>query len=310
MAELADALDSGSSGVSTPCVGSSPTPGTEARPAVVSASRRTDLPRWYLPWLKTALRNKEATVRLPYGGQRVVPLEPERVHTLILWSKDFSHLLADRPLRALLGRYDQLVTHFTVTGLGGTRIEPGVPPWNDAVAQLPELIALCRDPERVVVRFDPIVFWHEGRRIHSNLGYAGPVFQACAHTGVRSVRVSTATLYGKVLRRGVQWHDPSPDQKEAIAAQLQDLACRHRLKLGACSDPALERAGIPRVPCIDGARLTELHPRREPASPRRDRGQRPSCLCTESVDIGSYTMRCPGGCLYCYAHPQLPRRPS
>lgn len=87
---MADALDSGSSGVSIPRVGSSPTPGT---PQVISASRRTDLPRWYLPWLKAALAEEEATILLPYGGRRTVSLRPEDVHTLVLWSKDFSPLL-------------------------------------------------------------------------------------------------------------------------------------------------------------------------------------------------------------------------
>ncbi|SQD92077.1 conserved protein of unknown function [Candidatus Bipolaricaulis anaerobius] len=307
MAELADALDSGSSGVSNPRVGSSPTPGTDVPRRVISASRRTDLPRWYLPWLRAALQAEEATVHLPYGGCRTVSLRPEAVHTVVLWSKDYSRLLADRKLRVLLGRYDQVVAHFTVTGLGGTWIEPGVPRAEAAIAQLPELVALCGGPERVVVRFDPIVHWRKGARIESNAPWAEALFRACARAGVRDLRLSTATLYGKVLRRGVAWYDPSPEEKHAIAAHLIDLAQSHRLALGACADLALESAGIARVPCIDGMRLTALHPQRLAASSRRDRGQRAHCLCTESVDIGGYGMRCPGGCLYCYANPGVNR---
>jgi hypothetical protein len=277
---------------------------------VISASRRTDLPRWYLPWLEASLRNEEATVHLPYGGRRVVSLRPDEVHTLVLWSKDYSQLLGDRAVRTLLGRYDQVAAQLTVTGLGGSLIEPGAPPWGGAIGQLPEIIALCGRPERVVVRFDPIVHWREGDRIQSNLSWAEPLFARCAAAGVRDVRTSFATLYGKVLRRGMNWHDPSPEEKLHIATRLADLAHRYRIRLGACTDLDLERAGIPRVPCIDGARLTELHPQRALASSRRDRGQRPNCLCTESVDIGSYTMRCPGGCLYCYANPQWDRGPA
>ncbi|MDH4198294.1 MAG: DUF1848 domain-containing protein, partial [Candidatus Aminicenantes bacterium] len=28
------------------------------------------------------------------------------------------------------------------------------------------------------------------------------------------------------------------------------------------------------------------------------------CLCTESVDIGSYAQSCPHSCVYCYANPR------
>ena len=180
---MADALDSGSSGVSNPRVGSSPTPGTR----IISASRRTDLPRGYLSWLARALRAGEATVALPYGGRRRVSLVPSSVHTLVLWSKDFSLLLADRGVRKLLARYDQVAAQFTVTGLGGGPLEPGVPPPEEALDQLPLLVELCRNPQRVTVRFDPIVHWWVGDRIASNVAWAEPVFRACARHGIRDV---------------------------------------------------------------------------------------------------------------------------
>ena len=236
-----------------------------------------------------------------------MPLRPKDVHTLVLWSKDFSLLLADRGMRKLLSRYDQVTVQFTVTGLGGGPLEPGVPPPEEALDQLPLLIALCRSPQRVTVRFDPIVHWWTKGRIASNVPSAEPVFRACARHGIREICTSFATLYGKVLRRPVRWYDPSAPERERIAADLRDLARLYRLDLVACSDPSLEQGGIPRKGCIDGSALSSLHPQRTQASLRRDRGQRRDCLCTESVDIGSYTMRCPGGCLYCYAHPQLPR---
>lgn len=271
----------------------------------MSASRRTDLPRWYLPWLKKALGEEVATVLLPYGGRRTVSLRPEDVHTLVLWSKDYSQLLADRGARALLSRYEQVVAHVTVTGLGGTWLEPGVPALATALEQLPCLVELTGSPGRVVVRFDPIVHWWEGGDLRTNLGAAEPVFRACRMAGVRDVRTSVATLYGKVLRRGARWEDPCPEERRRVGLALKDLAQTYGIELSSCSDPSLEEAGIPRAPCIDGRRLTALHPRREKASTRRDRGQRESCLCTESADIGSYTMPCPGGCLYCYAHPKI-----
>jgi hypothetical protein len=84
------------------------------------------------------------------------------------------------------------------------------------------------------------------------------------------------------------------------------IAAARGLILHACSQPVL--AGVPGVrpsACVDGALLETLHPRREPASRRKDRGQRAACLCTESKDIGSYTQACRHRCTYCYANPKV-----
>lgn len=278
--------------------------------AVISASRRTDIPRWYSRWLAARLREGQAEVTLPYGGKRLVPLKPEDVHTLVLWSKDFSRLLADPWVLGILARYDQIFCHFTVTGLGGSALEPGIPPWEAVMAELPRLIELTGDPRRVVLRFDPIVHWREHGRIRSNLPAAPPIFRECAHLGIEEIKTSFATLYGKILRRGWDFYDPTPPERQKVALELSALAETFGLRLRSCSDPTMEEAGIPPSPCIDGALLTALHPRGLPAPLRKDRGQRKHCRCTESLDIGSYRMHCPGGCLYCYANPLIRTAPN
>ena len=271
---------------------------------VISASRRTDIPAWYARWLAARLREGSVEVQLPYGGRRLVSLQPEEVHTIVLWSKDFSPVLRNEGgVRTLLGRYEQLFCHFTITGLGGTPLEPRVPRWREALAQLPEVVELCGDPRRVVLRFDPIVHWYENGEVRSNLRFAEPIFQAAARDGLEQVIFSFATLYPKVRRRWEHWYDPPLTEKLRIAAELKELASSLGLELRACAQPELTQAGVRPARCIDGALLAKLHPRRLPAPQARDRGQRPECLCTQSIDIGAYTMGCPGGCRYCYANP-------
>jgi len=246
----------------------------------------------------------------PRGGWHEVDLTPEAVHTVVLWSKDFTNLLRNAfGLRDLLAAYDQIYLHVTVTGLGGTAVEPGVPACREAVAQLPELAALAGHPWRVSVRFDPIVFWREGGEIRSNIGLFSEVAEAAAAAGVRDIRTSFAQWYGKAARRaaGRQFGfvDPPDEEQRSRALELAAIAAARRLALHACSQPLL--IGVPGLrpsACIDGAVLESLHPRHEPVSRRKDRSQRESCLCTESKDIGSYTQVCPHGCVYCYANPK------
>jgi len=277
---------------------------------IISASRRTDLVAHFPQWLAEALNRGEAEVRIPGGKTVGVDLRPEAVHTLVLWSKDFSNLLQDRFfLRTALSRYDQLYFHFTITGLGGTFIENGVPPAAAALAQLPALVRLAGDPRRISFRFDPVVFWREGGARRTNLEAFQQLAPAAASLGIKDVRFSIAQWYRKAVRRSRaarwQYRDPPLEEKKAAVHRLTELASAWGFNLFSCSQDVLAKVpGVRPSACIDGALLQELHPRREPASTAKDRSQRPECRCTESVDIGSYNQSCPHSCLYCYANPR------
>ncbi|MBM4431607.1 MAG: DUF1848 domain-containing protein, partial [Chloroflexi bacterium] len=276
---------------------------------VISASRRTDIPMHFVAWLSGAVGRGYVDVPQPYSGQvKRVSLRPEDIHTLVLWSKDFRPLLRDvGGIRRTLAVYDQLFCHLTITGLGGTALEPIIPRWEEVAAQLPELVQLVGDPRRVSVRYDPMVHWYEGEVIHSNLPYAEPILREVSRAGIPAVRVSFATLYGKIRKRkGWRWYDPGREQRLELTANLVKLASSLGLTLYACSQSDLLSAGALPSRCIDGELLAALHPQHLPAASVKDPGQRQECGCTLSVDIGSYQMRCPNGCRYCYANPLIP----
>jgi hypothetical protein len=273
--------------------------------AVVTASRRTDLPGRYAGWLSECIRAGQAIVPQPYSGRpRLVSLRPSDVHTLVLLSKDFGPLLRDEAgLRAALANLRHVTCQFTVTGLGGSRLEPGVPPAGQALEQLPSLVAWLGDARRLTLRFDPIVHWHEDGRVQSNFAWSGEVLAACAAAGVSKLRISFATIYRKMSRRGVAWVDPPLDEKLGMARDLVAAAARLGIAVHGCCQPDLASVGVQASGCVDAAELSELHPDHLDASTQRAHGQRAACLCSESVDVGSYEQPCPNGCLYCYARP-------
>lgn len=275
---------------------------------VVSASRRTDLTAFFPDRLAADLREEKARVVGPSGRSYEVDLRPAHVHTIVLWSKDFDNLIADRDgLRRLLAKYEQAYFHFTITGLGGTPIEPGAPSPDSALAQIPELVRIAGSPARISVRFDPIVFWREGGDVLSNMPFFPTVARRAALAGVDNIRISFAQWYEKARRRagkrGFDFFDPGEPEKLARASEMAGIAADAGLRLHACSQEFLSSVpGIRPSSCIDGRLLRELHPRREAVSEKKDRTQRRECLCTESSDIGSYTQNCPHGCVYCYAN--------
>jgi len=261
---------------------------TPETPIVLSASRRTDLVSCYPDYLCDKLAGHP----------------PETVHTVVLWTKNPGNMITPGPLRDALSRYSQLYVHLTVTGLGGSLLEPGIPPWQQTVAMLPALVELVKDPRRISWRFDPILQAEAGGRRLSNSGLFPAIAEQVRPSGVTTCRTSWVQAYRKVLRRlerrGARLLLPGEDERRSQARELERVASRLGMTMQYCSVE-----GFPRSRCIDGPLLSELHPDGTACSVRKARGQRTLCGCTESRDLGWYSLKCPNGCLYCYAEPLL-----
>ena len=277
---------------------------------VISASRRTDLVAFFPDWLASSLKERRARVYGPSSHVYNVDLNPENVHTMVLWSKDFSPLLDDRfGLRSILSEYDQLYLLFTITGLGGSRIEPGVPPPQEAIGQLDPLVDIVQVPERISVRFDPVLHWMEGGEERSNLDFFSRLAPELKKRDIRDVRFSFAQWYNKgksrARKRGFMYVDPPEELKRKEAGRLVSVCEEWGLRPFACCQAFLEGLpGLSPSACINGPFLQGLHPMGDRAAGRKDPSQRKDCRCTDSVDIGSYAQSCPHSCIYCYANPK------
>ena len=85
----------------------------------------------------------------------------------------------------------------------------------------------------------------------------------------------------------------------ALARGIQGITECHGLEVFTGAEAVdLAGAGIRHGVCIDAAFIREAFGIAVAA--RKDRGQRPLCLCTDSVDVGAYHT-CSHQCTYCYA---------
>ena len=254
---------------------------------IISASRRTELVGHYPDHLLRRLRD----------------LGPDTIHTLVIWTKDPTNLLHHRPLREALSSVGQVFVHWTITGLGGTFLEPNVPPPDDQLALLQDLITYVGDPRRVHWRCDPLISARRDTQRVTNidLDLFRRLAEPIARAGIPVVHTSFVTMYPKVTRRlaaaGIEADEYDADSRRDFLAQLTAAAADLGLALQTCCEP-----GFPVQRCIDGDLLQQLHPTAEPCRTDRARGQRDLCGCTASLDIGRY-LPCPNRCLYCYAHP-------
>lgn len=274
---------------------------------VISCSRRTDVPRVYHDWLSASLEGGRAEYLAPRGGGREISLQPDDVHSLVFWSKDYRFFL-DHEMRKRLDLFN-LYFHFTLTGLGGSFWEPGAPPAAEGLLQARQMVSAW-GPDRVNWRFDPIIFWEDGREVYSNVDHFWTIAPRLADMGIDSCTVSFAQVYPKIGRRlrgrGVALVDPELDAKRETLNTLSGEAISLGMTISTCALDSSVWDDIPGVHsgrCIDGDGLSELHPQRERAESRKDASQRRLCDCTASVDIGSYAQPCSNSCLYCYATP-------
>lgn len=278
---------------------------------IISASRRTDLVAHFPDWLSASVKEEKARVYGPSGHCYTVDLSPQAVHTFVLWSKNFANLIENKSrLRDLLQKYSQLYLHFTITGLGGSFIEKGVPEPSVALSQLDPLMKIAGLPERISIRFDPVLYWKEDNEIKTNLHFFEKMAPELYARGIKDIKISFAQWYAKAKTRAAKYRffyiDPSQEEKKEAAGILAQVAQRWNFVLSSCSQNLLtEVPGICPSSCIDGPRFEKLHPDGEPVSGRKDKSQRAECGCTESADIGSYTQFCPHSCLYCYANPRI-----
>lgn len=267
---------------------------------IVSASRRTDIPGFYAEWFSHRLREGFALAVNPMNPRqtRRVPLLPDQVEGLVLWSKNPRPLL-DTPaaMRALRGYAYYL--HFTLNAYGH-EVEPGLPPLKERVDALLRW-AEAAGCERVVWRYDPIllsgVYPAEFHLEHMEK------LAAALRGATGQVIISFLDDYAKTRRRmaPLDAHCPSREEMLALAPGLAAIAHAHGLRVAACAEPPdLSAHGIERARCVDAARLAAIGDR-ELSKPKPDPNQRPLCGCAPSVDIGAYNC-CAHHCAYCYAN--------
>jgi hypothetical protein len=253
---------------------------------VISASRRTDLVGCY----------PEVLV------ERLQEFPPESVHSLVIWTKNPKNMIVEGPLKRILKDHKQIYVHLTITGMGGGEFEPMIPPWKEAVEMIGPLIDVVGDPRRISWRFDPILETEGHGQTYNNFDLFPRLAEAITPFGIRSCRVSWVSPYKKVLarlaRKGWYLIPRKPEERFNQANILTQVAREHGMSLFFCC-----MEGFPISRCIDGELLSEIHPDGHRCSKEKARGQRLLCGCTQSLDIGWYSLRCRHRCLYCYAVP-------
>ena len=231
-------------------------------------------------------------------------MRPRFLYGVVFWTR-FPQRLLEPPLRDLVEReLDNVVVNLTLTGLGGTRLEPRVPSSDRVLASLEELAQLLGGPHRIRWRWDPMLYRY------STLALFGSLAERMAQIGVSTCTVSfpaerslRGPLSPQYAAGGLSaWPDEAT--KRNFLKGLARIARSLGTRLLICSQPQYLSADpwLEPAQCIPLEVLVDGHPQGLAYPACKDPRQRRSCTCPVSEDLGDYeTDLCRSGCVYCYS---------
>lgn len=264
-----------------------------SRPLILSASRRCDLPGFQPAACRDRILGK------------IKRLRTRTLYGVVFWTRHTRPFLKGGPLHELVSHgLENPIINLTVTGLGGSALEPGVPSTEAVTASLPALIeAFHGDPFRIRWRFDPLL------KNYSSIKTFQKIAEAVSALKIPTCTFSFPAYFSLKGDLSLQFENAGipkwePTEKEAFLTDMVDIARPLDIRLLSCTQPenCEIHPWIEQAQCIPQDVLEQGHPLHTPLVPTKDYAQRSKCRCIQSDDIGNYeTDRCLGGCVYCYS---------
>lgn len=155
-----------------------PFTGNDKAPRIAVASERTD-PVFFAKKIKDFFDGK-TSVQPRFGK----PITAKDIDALYIITKHDG-----LPLRDILSIKIPKIIHFSITGLGGTKYEPGVMPYNELLDRIGDYIKQGLDPSMVTVRIDPIVPGVTSKTVIEN------IIKRASSMGIKNIRFSIMDFY-------------------------------------------------------------------------------------------------------------------
>ena len=292
-------------------------------PLIISASRSTDIPAFYSEWLFNRLKEGYVKWINPFN-RRPQYISFKKARVIVFWTKNA------KPIMNRLKELDEMnidyYFQYTLNDYEKEGLEGNIPKLEDRIETFKKLSNML-GKERVIWRFDPLILT-ENLGIEELLAKIKKVGDEI-HNYTEKLVFSFADIstYLKVQRNlkrsGVKYIEFQADDMVEVAKGLRDINRDWGLDLATCCEEIdLNEYGIKKNKCIDdelmirlfskdrvlmeflgvsSAQQLSLIGKPEIKNNLKDKGQRKSCGCIVSKDIGQYNT-CNHKCQYCYAN--------
>lgn len=211
------------------------------------------------------------------------------------------------PIENLLKHKIPKIIHFSITGLGGTKYEPGVMKPNDLLDRIQAMLKLGLDPESVTIRIDPIVPGVTSIKMIEN------IVKRASEMGIKTIRFSIMDQYKTTKKYmeelgydyskfydGTSMH-ARDDVREQIETFMDSLIDKYGVTMSTCAEPLSSNSRIKRDACLSVNAVNNMLGTNVPQS--AGTGKRKLCSCFGGkTDLLKYDNVCASSCAYCYAH--------
>lgn len=297
-------------------------------PVIVSASRSTDIPAFYVDWFLYRLKAGYSAWTNPFNGVKSY-VAYDNTRLIVFWSKNPKPLLAEGGcLDYLAEKGINTYIQYTLNDYVAERLERGVPGLQERIDTFKRLVDRLGFG-KVIWRFDPMILTDtigidellsKAQNIGDQLkGYTEKM--VFSYADIRTYRKVQANL----TKNNINFREFEEEDMLAIARGLSELNGSWGYTLATCGEKVdLEPYGIVHNKCIDddlmikyfsedqklmdflGVEIVKgdlFNPEATVIKRKnnKDKGQRAFCGCIVSKDIGEYNT-CPHLCEYCYAN--------
>jgi len=294
-------------------------------PVIVSVSRSTDIPTFYADWFIERWKVGYVKWKNPFNGTPLY-ISFKNTKVVVFWTKN------PKPIMKYLDFLDQNVKNyyfqFSLNDYDEEGFEGKVPLLENRIKTFKELSNRI-GKDRIVWRFDPLLLTNniDVKELLKRLEKIGDELYQFTNKLVFSF--ADISIYKKVennlKRENINYIEFTLDTMIEFADGLKKLNSRWCLELATCAEKFdLNKYGINHNKCIDDDLMIKLfHKDKElmkflgvefiestlfdangsvkKTKNKKDKGQRESCGCIMSKDIGEYNT-CPHECVYCYAN--------
>lgn len=205
--------------------------------------------------------------------------------------------LTNQLIEKLIEHKDKCILHLTVTGMGGSKVEPFVPTYKETFNKFGELTEKGFPIEQVVLRVDPIIPTPKGVKTALEV-----IKLFINNYNIPRIRWSSLDMYAHVKERFKENKVPLP--YETFNANIIKINALYSILEAVCyvNDITLEACGESgyKTPCVSQRDLDILGIKDIELIGSAEQRKHCSCPSNKVEILGIKPERCDNKCLYCY----------